>query len=82
MLKSALSLGMAVLALLAAGPSDAQIVPEHVRVGCIVAEKYPKITSCFNPASSLARANSCNSRTHLSDCACAETGQLEKIFKP
>src|SRR2546421_3780037 len=34
------------------------------------------------PASSLARANSCNSRTHLADCACAETGELEKIFKP
>src|SRR2546423_15048824 len=34
------------------------------------------------PASSLARANSCNSRTHTLGCACAETGQLEKIFKP
>src|SRR5882762_6712633 len=34
------------------------------------------------PASSLARANSCSSRTHLSGPAWAETGHEEKIFKP
>ncbi len=56
MLKPALFSGMAALAVVYAVPAGAQITPEHVTVGCIVAEKYPKITSCFNPASALARA--------------------------
>src|SRR5512143_2985002 len=35
---------------------QAGVVIDHKAVGCIVAEKFPKMNACFSPSSNLARA--------------------------
>jgi len=43
-------------ALCAATATAAPIGIDHKGVGCVVAERYPRLVSCFSPASALARA--------------------------
>jgi len=49
-------LGCALLSLSPALALAQTVEIDHKAVGCIVVGKYPKMTSCFTPASSLARA--------------------------
>lgn len=54
-MKRALFLGAALLALPGSGLAAGAAI-EHDPVGCLVAEKYPKLVACFQPAGNLARA--------------------------
>jgi hypothetical protein len=57
MLERAVRCGVALLLLPWAGPLLAQgLNIDHKAVGCIVAEKYPRLNACFSPAGQLARA--------------------------
>jgi len=57
MLERAVRRGVASLLLVLPVPLLAQgLNIDHKPVGCIVAEKYPKLNACFSPASQLARA--------------------------
>jgi hypothetical protein len=57
MLERAVRGGVALLLLLWAGTLLAQgLNIDHKPVGCIVAEKYPRLNACFSPADQLARA--------------------------
>src|SRR5437879_5110105 len=57
MMKRAIHPGVALLLLLLPGLLRAQgLTIDHKVVGCIVAEKYPKMNACFSPAGQLARA--------------------------
>jgi hypothetical protein len=57
MLKRALVVGYAGLVLLTASPVSAQgVAIDHSAVGCLVAEKFPKLSACFTPSDQLARA--------------------------
>ena len=57
MLERAVRCGFALLLLPWAGPLLAQgLNIDHKAVGCIVAEKYPRLNACFSPADQLARA--------------------------
>jgi hypothetical protein len=57
MLERAVRRGVALLSLVLPVPLLAQgLTVDHKAVGCIVAEKYPKMNACFTPAGQLARA--------------------------
>jgi hypothetical protein len=57
MLERAVRRGVAFLLLVLPVPLLAQgLTIDHKPVGCIVAEKYPKLNACFSPAGQLARA--------------------------
>jgi hypothetical protein len=56
-MKRATRVGVALLVMLLPGSLWAQgLTIDHKAVGCIVAEKYPKMNACFSPASQVARA--------------------------
>src|SRR5258708_14636293 len=57
MMKRAIRPGVALLLLLLPGSLRAQgLTIDHKAIGCIVAEKYPKMNACFSPATQVARA--------------------------
>jgi hypothetical protein len=57
MMERAVRCGVAFVLLVLPVPLLAQgLTIDHKPVGCIVAEKYPKLNACFSPASDLARA--------------------------
>src|SRR5258708_23346172 len=56
-MKRAIRAGVALLVMLLPGSLGAQgLTIDHKAIGCIVAEKYPKLNACFSPASQVARA--------------------------
>ncbi|HEY8150787.1 MAG TPA: hypothetical protein VIK51_17900, partial [Vicinamibacteria bacterium] len=56
MSRRAAVLGSALLSLTPALALAQAVEIDHKAVGCIVVGKYPKMSSCFTPSSSLARA--------------------------